>query len=67
MTILYDVPTDPAERLNGVLANITNWNDNIYKSVTEKLRSLEDLSNKSSQTKNQEIIDSLTKDFEKYK
>ncbi len=66
LTILYDVPTDPAERLNGVLANITNWNDNIYKSVTEKLRSLEDLSNKSSQTKNQEIIDSLTKDFEKY-
>ncbi len=66
LTILYDVPTDPAERLNGVLANITNWNDNIYKSVTEKLRTLEDLSLKSSQTKNQELIESLKKEFEKY-
>lgn len=66
LTILYDVPTDPAERLNGVLANITNWNDNIYKSITEKLRILEDLSVKSSQTKNQELIDSLKKEFEKY-
>lgn len=37
LTILYDVPSDPAERLNGVLANLTNWNNKIFTTVQKQL------------------------------
>jgi hypothetical protein len=66
LTILYDVPSDPAERLNGVLLNLSSWNDKLKENIDSQLKILNDLDRKSSQTKKIELIKEYSKKIVDY-
>jgi exonuclease SbcC len=42
-TILYDIPTDPSERLNGVIKNTKAWNNNLIQKYNGFIRFLSDI------------------------
>jgi hypothetical protein len=67
LTILYDVPSDPAERLNGVLSNLTIWNDKIFNRVQNQLETLRELERNTSFTRNENKVIEFKKKMEEFR
>ena len=67
LTILYDVPSDPAERLNGVLSNLTIWNDKISNRVQNQLEILRELERNTSFSRDENKVNEYGKKMEEYR
>jgi len=59
VTILYDVPTDPSERLNAVINDLGNWNNNLLKKMTGYWKYLRGLQSDFNDVRNESEIEKL--------
>ncbi len=66
LTIFYDVPSDPGNRLNGVLDSIFNLNLKLTDSVLQLYTLVNTLSNKCENTKNNNLVFELENERETF-
>lgn len=74
LSIVYDVPTDPSERLNAVINDIGRWNHNLFTNSNDKLKILKAVQFGFTNIRDEEKIETLqlkisniSKEIEKYK
>ena len=64
VTVLYDVPSNPSERLNGVIKDLGIWNDNIKTKIKHHTDFLNDLKRNFSNERDGERIIKYEKEIE---
>ena len=65
LSVIYDVPTNPSERLNAVIKDLGNWNENLITKFTKVSRSFYDLTKEFDSVRNEEKILNLKEKSEK--
>lgn len=64
VTVLYDVPSNPSERLNGVIKDLGIWNDNIKNKIKHHTGFLNDLKRNFGNERDSEKIKKYQKEIE---
>ena len=59
LSVIYDVPTNPSERLNAVIKDLGNWNENLITKFTKVSRSFYDVTKEFDSVRNEEKISNL--------
>ena len=59
LSVIYDVPTNPSERLNAVIKDLGNWNENLITKFTKVSRSFYDITKEFDSVRNEEKISNL--------
>ena len=59
LSVIYDVPTNPSERLNAVIKDLGNWNENLIMKFTKVSRSFYDITKEFDSVRNEEKISNL--------
>ncbi|SFI49751.1 AAA family ATPase [Olleya namhaensis] len=67
LSIIYDVPTNPSERLNAVIKDLGVWNENLMLKFNKISRNLNDIIKEFDSVRNEEKIISLREKSLKYK
>lgn len=62
LTVIYDVPTNPNERLNAVIKDLSVWNDNIKSKTIDIAKYFSNLSKEFDSVRNEDKIEKLEKD-----
>ena len=65
LSVIYDVPTNPSERLNAVIKDLGNWNENLITKFTKVSRSFYDITKEFDSVRNEEKILNLKEKSEK--
>lgn len=65
LSVIYDVPTNPSERLNAVIKDLGYWNENLITKFTKVSRSFYDLTKEFDSVRNEEKILNLKEKSEK--
>ena len=63
LSIIYDVPTNPSERLNSVIADLGKWNNNLLGEIEDKNRYFNDLIIKFDDVRDESKISKLKKEI----
>ncbi|MBU2922496.1 hypothetical protein KO504_14200 [Winogradskyella psychrotolerans] len=61
LTVIYDVPTNPNERLNAVIKDLSVWNDNIKSKTINIAKYFSNLSKEFDSVRNEDKIEKLEK------
>lgn len=59
LSIIYDVPTNPSERLNAVIKDLNNWNSNLKIKIDKIARKLFELTKEFDSVRNEDKIKNL--------
>ncbi len=64
VSVLYDVPTDPSERLNAVIKDLGIWNSNLLRKMTQYWEYLRKVQSDFDNVRDETKINSLNEDIE---
>ncbi|WP_204344835.1 hypothetical protein [Psychroserpens algicola] len=67
LTVIYDVPTNPSERLNAVIKDLSVWNDKLRVKIIKIAKYFSDISKEFDSVRNDDKIKKLEKDTEEIK
>lgn len=62
LTVIYDVPTNPNERLNAVIKDLGTWNENLRSKIIKIAKYFSDISKEFDSVRNEDKIEKLEKE-----
>ncbi|WP_159018495.1 hypothetical protein [Algibacter sp. L3A6] len=62
LTVIYDVPTNPNERLNAVIKDLGTWNENLRSKTIKIAKYFSDISKEFDSVRNEDKIENLEKE-----
>jgi hypothetical protein len=65
LSVIYDVPTNPSERLNAVIKDLGEWNENLILKFNKISRHLNDITKEFDSVRNEDKIASLKEKYNK--
>ena len=67
LSVIYDVPTNPGERLNAVIKDLGAWNTNLHEKIKKISRYFNDISKEFDSVRNEDKIKDLSEKSSKLK
>ena len=59
LSVIYDVPTNPSDRLNAVIKDLDSWNNQLREKISRKLKYFNDISKEFDSVRDEEKIKKL--------